>query len=166
MDGTMTPAEAPVLHAVTEATPAERLAIMPEDKEPTSTTPDPFAPLTDADRAAAAVIPAGRDDDGDDTLEVQPCPEQNPAPHRFRLRAYGEPAGVWFYRDAHEALVCVVARYDQFNEDGSPKLKENGKQGKVFSPWCYGRRQWTDPNGKAQDRTGWHTKSPPTPRPL
>ncbi|WP_428490284.1 DUF927 domain-containing protein [Rhodopila sp.] len=127
--------------------------------------PDPFAALTNDERAAAAATPSGSGDDAH-TLDIQTCPEREPPPHRFHHWVHGEPSGAWLYRDAHAALLCAMARYNLFNEDGSPKLKENGKQAKQFSPWCYGRRQWTDRDGKARDRTGWHAKAPPTPRPL
>ena len=88
-----------------------------------------------------------------DTLTALPAPEQNPPPARFRHLKHGEPSRIWLYRDAAGALICVVARYDTAT-------------GKKFSPWCYGRRVWTDRDGKPQDRTGWHAKAPPAPRPL
>ncbi len=129
----------------------------------------PFASLTEDDRARAASIPSGVGEGAsadDDTLEVCPCPEQNPPVRRFRHGRLGEPSGVWFYRDATGSLLCVVARYDLRNADGSPKLKENGKRVKEFAPWSYGRRVWTDRKGTPREVTGWHSKAPPTPRPL
>jgi hypothetical protein len=108
---------------------------------------NPFASLTEDDRARAASIPSGvggAASDHDDTLEACPCPEQNPPVRRFRHGRLGEPSGVWFYRDATGALLCVVARYDLRCADGSPKLRENGKRAKEFAPWSYGRRVWTD----------------------
>ena len=76
--------------------------------EPDAPGADPFAPLTDADRAAAAAIPAGgggeAGDDGD-VLELRPCPERNPPRHGFKHWQRGEPSGVWIYRTAEGAPV-------------------------------------------------------------
>lgn len=132
------------------------------------TPPDPFASLTETDRARASEIPSGGGGEAgeDDELTVMACPDQNPSIRWFKHWKHGEAAGVWFYRDAAVSLVSVVARYDLSNEDGSPKLKENGKRAKEFSPWTYGRRVWTDKKGKRRDIVGWHCKAPPTPRPL
>lgn len=130
---------------------------------------DPFAALTAADRARAADIPSGgggRAAGDDDELTTTPCPDQNPPARQFRHWKRGEAAKVWFYRDAAGSLMSVVARYDLFNADGSPKLKENGKRDKEVLPWTYGRRISTDDKGKKRDRTGWHCKAPPTARPL
>ena len=88
-----------------------------------------------------------------DILTPLPAPKQNPPPSQFRHWRHGEPSHVWFYRDAGGAVLCVVARYDT-------------PTGKQFAPWRYGRRVWTDKHGKPQDRTGWHCKALPEPRPL
>ncbi len=120
---------------------------------------DPFARLTDADRERAANIPAGgggEAGDDSDAVELQPCPEQNPPPHRFKHWVHGEPSGVWLYHDAAGGLLCAVARYDVAKPDGSP--------GKDVLPWTFGRRVWTDRNGKPRDIVGWHCKAPPAPR--
>ena len=122
---------------------------------------DPFAPMTDADRARAAAIPAGgggEAGDAADAMELRPCPEQNPQSHHFRHWERGEPSRVWVYRTAEGAPVAVAARYDFTTADGSPD--------KDVLPWTFGRRVWTNRKGNAQDRTGWHCKAPPTPRPL
>lgn len=122
---------------------------------------DPFARLTDADRARAAAIPAGgggEAGDDDDTLELQPCPEQNPPRHCFKHWQHGEPSSVWLYRTAEGEPVVAAARYDFTAADGTPD--------KHVLPWAFGRRVWTDRNGKPRDITGWHCKAPPEPRPL
>ncbi len=121
---------------------------------------DPFAPLTDADRARAAEIPAGGGGDAgdDDDLTMLPCADAVPPASFFRYGDLPEPSGVWVYRAADGAPVAVAARYDGTAADGTPA--------KDVRPWTFGRRIWTDRKGKAQDRTGWHPKAPPTPRPL
>ena len=129
--------------------------------ETRETPVDPFARLTDADRARAAEIPAGgggeAGDDGD-VLELRPCPERKPPRHGFKHWQHGEPSGVWIYRTAEGVPVVAAARYDFTAPDGTPD--------KIVLPWCYGRRVWTDRKGNPQDRTGWHCKAPPAPRPL
>jgi putative DNA primase/helicase len=121
---------------------------------------DAFTPLTDVERAQVQSIisgtPASADDT--DTLELQPCPERHPDKQTFRHGTHGDPARVWFYRNPDGELVAVVARYLVTNTDGTP--------GKTFAPWIYGRRAWTNRHGIPQDRTGWHCKGLPLPRPL
>ena len=133
---------------------------MRSDIEPDAPTGDPFALLTDADRERAASIPAGASDAGagDHTLELRPSLEWNPPDHRFRHWERGDPSRVWLYRTVEGAPVAAAARYDFTAEDGTPA--------KDVLPWTYGRRVWTHRKGKTQDRTGWHCKAPPTPRPL
>lgn len=124
---------------------------------------DPFSPLTGDDRARAraTAIPSGSgggaaDDDG--ALTMLPCPDPVPAPARFRIGDLPNPAGLWIYRTAEGMPVVAVARYDGTAADGTPT--------KDVRPWTYGRRVWTDRNGKAHDRIDWHCKAPPTLRPL
>jgi len=128
--------------------------------EPDAPAADPFARLTDADRAAAAAIPTGGGEAGEDdgAVEMRPCPEPSPPPSRFKHWTHGEPSAVWLYRTTEGDLVAAVARYPVTRADGTPD--------KEVLPWCYGRRVWTGRAGKAQDRTGWHCKAPPAPRPL
>jgi putative DNA primase/helicase len=124
---------------------------------------DPFASLTDADRARASAIPSGgggaAGDDGDDgELTMLPCPGEVPPLSAFRFGELPEPSRVWVYRTAEGAAVAVAARYDGTGADGKPT--------KDVRPWTYGRRLWTGRDGKPRDRTRWHCKAPPSPRPL
>ncbi len=154
------PAEIRHLEGVNRVSPTEAPRGNTGNTAPTEGA-DPFARLTDADRARAAAIPAGgggeASDDGD-TLELRPCPEPNPPPHRFKHWQHGEPSRVWFYCAADGAFAVAAARYDFAKADGSPD--------KDVLPWCHGRRVWTDRNGQPRDITGWHCKAPPAPRPL
>ncbi len=106
------------------------------------------------------MIPAGGGTEagGDGELTMLPCPEQSPPAHRFRHSEHGEPSRVWFYRTAEGAPVVAAARYDFNAADGVPT--------KAVLPWTFGRRVWTDRKGSPRDRTGWHCKAPPSPRPL
>lgn len=120
---------------------------------------DPFAPMTAADRARAAAIPAGGREAGDDgELTMLPCPGELPGAAYFRFGGLPEPSRLWVYRTAEGIPVAVAARYDFTTADGAPA--------KDVRPWTFGRRVWTDRKGNAQDRTGWHCKAPPSPRPL
>ena len=123
--------------------------------------PDPFAVLTDEDRAHASKIPSGGSGgaaDDDDELTMLPCPGEVPPPSFFRFGDLPDPTRIWPYRTAERAAVVVVARYDGTAADGTPT--------KDVRPWTYGCRIWTDAKGKQQRRTGWHCKAPPSPRPL
>lgn len=121
---------------------------------------DPFASLTDADRERASAIPSGGGGaDGDDgEVTMLPCPGEVPPLSFFRFGDLPMPSCIWTYRTAESAAVMVAARYDRATADGNPT--------KDVRPWTHGRRVWTDAKGKAQDRTGWHCKAPPSPRPL
>lgn len=125
-----------------------------------NSTPDPFAGLTEADRARASALPSGgggaAGDDGE--LTMLPYPGEVPPLFAFRFGELPEPSRLWVYRTAEGAAVAVAARYDGTDADGKPT--------KDVRPWTYGRRVWTDGNAKAQDCTGWHCKAPPLPRPL
>ena len=126
-----------------------------------STPPDPFASLTDTDRARALEIPSGGGGGaaGDDhELTMLPCPGDVPPLSFFRFGDLPIPSRIWTYRTAEGAAVVVAARYDGTTADGTPT--------KDVRPWTYGRRVWTDRNGEERDRTGWHCKAPPSPRPL
>jgi uncharacterized protein (DUF927 family) len=121
-----------------------------------------FAPLTDADRTRAANIPTGGGPagtgDAADAVEIMPCPEQNPPVQRFKHREYGEPSRISVYRTEQGAPIVVAARYDFTKPDGTPD--------KIVLPFTFGRRVWTARNGEPQTRIAWHSKAPPSPRPL
>jgi hypothetical protein len=120
---------------------------------------DPFASLTDADRARASQIPSGGGAAGDDgELTTMPCPGEVPPLSFFRFGDLPIPSRIWTYRTAEGAPVVVAARYDGAAADGTPT--------KDVRPWTHGRRVWTGRDGKQRDRIGWHCKAPPSPRPL
>jgi uncharacterized protein (DUF927 family) len=121
---------------------------------------DPFAPLTDAERALVNAAPNGGDKQGGDydNLTMLPCPDELPAVSHYRFGNLPEPSCIWVYRTVTGDAAFVTARYDLPTADGSLK--------KDIRPWTYGRRVWTDRNGNLQDRTGWHCMAPPSPRPI
>ena len=128
-----------------------------EASEPTAdaAAPDPFAPLTNADRADRPV-PAGSD--AGDVLTMRPSAGEAPPAACFRFGHLPEPSRLWVYRDAQGAPLVVVARYDGTAADGTPT--------KDVRPWTFGRRVWVDGTGKERAEINWHCKAPPTPRPL
>ena len=87
-----------------------------------------------------------------------PCPGEVPPRSYFRFGELPEPSRIWVYKTAEGAAVVVAARYDGAAADGTPT--------KDVRPWTYGRRVWRGREGKKRDRTGWHCKAPPSPRPL
>ncbi|MGX9963140.1 DUF927 domain-containing protein [Roseomonas sp. F4] len=86
-----------------------------------------------------------------------PLPLEAPLPADLYHPGFGKAVACWHYRDAEGALLFVVARFER--RDGLKVRKD-------VTPFCHGRRVWTDSKGARQDRTGWHMKAPPAPRPL
>jgi putative DNA primase/helicase len=84
--------------------------------------------------------------------------KQPPSAANFQFGNLPKPSALYFYRTAEGAIVAAVARYEIVGILGGTR--------KDIRPWCYGRRQWTDKAGKARDKTGWHCKAMPEPRPL
>lgn len=128
--------------------------------QPTAALFDPFAPLTDSDRARAASIQAGgsRDAGDDEEFTVVPFRSKLPGPGHFRFGDLPVPSALFVYKTAVGVAQVVVARYDVIAADGSSQ--------KEVRPWTLGRRRWTDRKGHPKDITGWHCKAPPAPRPL
>lgn len=113
---------------------------------------DAFAPLTEAEKtAAAAGVTAGAD-----AAEVwEPhCPAPSEPPGTLRHWQHGESVARWVYRTADGKPVFAVYRFNA----------ADGK--KETLPYSYGRRVWTDKNDRRQDGTGWHWKRPTAPLPL
>ncbi|WP_439597969.1 DUF927 domain-containing protein [Falsiroseomonas sp.] len=116
---------------------------------------DPFAPLKMNGVAHHPAPPP-------DTKEVweptaTPLSVDPPEAADLFHPGFGKAVACWHYRDAEGALLFVVARFER--RDGS-KVKKD------VTPFCHGRRMWIDSKGARQDRTGWHMKAPPAPRPL
>ncbi len=145
------------LAPATDASETDVSPIRPDDRADMCDPADPFARLTDADRAARAA-PTDDGDDPDDMLALLPFAGPVPPATVFRLPDMPVPSRLWAYRDTAGAVLAVVARYDTATSDGLPV--------KDIRPWSHGRRVWTDRAGKPRDRTGWHCKAPPSPRPL
>ena len=121
---------------------------------------DPFAPIEEKPPAANAAP-------GPETWEPRmPAPE--PVPERSALSFPGlsHPERLWVYRDAEGRPLFFTARFEPKNLDGSPVTGKDGKPKKHIVPYTYGRRVWTTQAGRRLDRTGWHPKAPPEPRPL
>ena len=119
---------------------------------------DPFAPLTEEDRARAEEIPPGGGEADDDDLVMLPCPGEMPPREHFRLWDGRVPSHVWAYRNADGRAMMVAARYDTTAPDGSLT--------KEVRPWTYGRRRRTNRSGERQVTEAWHAKAPPVPRPI
>ena len=109
----------------------------------------------------AAVAPAAAE--GDTLWEPSPTPLAVPAPALRDLYhpGFGHAVASWSYTDAQGGLLFVVARFEGTREKDGKKVSA-----KDVTPFCHGRRVWTDKRGVRQDRTGWHMKAPPSPRPL
>jgi uncharacterized protein (DUF927 family) len=113
---------------------------------------DPFAPLSGAEAVRGhAAEPA---EAAEAWSPATPAPAEPPEAAKVRHPAHGTAARRWVYRDAAGAPLFAVLRFDR--PDG----------GKEVMPYSYGRRVWTDRQGKRRDRTGWHFKAPAEPRPL
>ncbi|MGG5811446.1 DUF927 domain-containing protein [Falsiroseomonas sp. CW058] len=123
-----------------------------------ATPGDPFAPLPNGKINGVAHHAAPKPG-GDDVWEPTPTPLDQPVPELKDLYhpGYGHAVAVWPYRDAEGGLLFVVARFERRDGD---KLRKD------VTPFVHGRRAWTDSKGKRGDRTGWHMKAPPAPRPL
>jgi hypothetical protein len=74
--------------------------------------PDPFAGLTDTDRARDWAIRFGGGAGDDGELTMLPCLGEVPPPSFFRFGELPEPSSIWVYRTAEGAAVVVAARYD------------------------------------------------------
>ncbi|WP_338662607.1 DUF927 domain-containing protein [Pararoseomonas sp. SCSIO 73927] len=116
---------------------------------------DPFAPLGDLNGHAHETPPKKRDE------EWQPSrmPVMVPAPKLAELYhpELGQAVAMWEYRDAQGCLLFVVARFEK---------QVGEKLHKDVTPFCHGRRVWTDRQGRPQDQTRWHMKAPAAPIPL
>ncbi|MBW4034628.1 MAG: DUF927 domain-containing protein [Proteobacteria bacterium] len=108
--------------------------------------PDPFAPLTNAERLDGAAP------DAEVWEPILPAPDQPAA--TVKHPAHGASQVSHVYRDRDGAPLMVVYRFT------------DASGGKQDLPQSYGRRVWIDPKGKRQDRTGWHWKRPAKPWPL
>ena len=84
--------------------------------------------------------------------------DRPPSAATFEFGDLPQPSTLYFYRNAAGDIVGAVGRYEI--------VDALGQVTKEIRPWCHGRRQWTDKAGKARDRTGWHCKGLPEPRPL
>lgn len=122
---------------------------------PKKDSADPFAPLK---MNGVAHHPQPRPD-SKEVWEPTPTPLPLDAPQPADLfhPGFGKAVACWPYRDAEGALLFVVARFE--SRDGRKVRKD-------VTPFCHGRRVWADSKGMRQDRTGWHMKAPPAPRPL
>ena len=87
-----------------------------------------------------------------------PAPEEPPVLEKMRHPKFGRASFQWIYRDADGNPLCAVARFDHTDKEGRPA--------KDFFPYVYGRRAWTTTGGNRLDRTDWHMKGLPEPRPL
>ncbi|MBP0492856.1 DUF927 domain-containing protein [Pararoseomonas indoligenes] len=128
---------------------------MSEIHQPVKGEADPFAPLGGLNGHAHEEPPKKRDE------EWQPSrmPVMVPAPKLAELYhpELGQAVAMWEYRDAQACLLFVVARFEkQIGE----KLQKD------VTPFCHGRRVWTDRQGRPQDQTRWHMKAPAAPIPL
>lgn len=120
---------------------------------------DPFARLSDSERAPAAQVQVGTGGEvPHDTLTQSATAEKDPPLQRFEYYKFGIPARAWLYRNAAGAVIGAAARYDRIEADGSA--------GKDVLPWTYGLRVWIDRRGKPRSEKKWHCKAPPSPRPL
>lgn len=126
--------------------------------EHTHGSADPFAPLPPGHLNGATHAAAPRAG-GDEAWEPTPTPLTIPVPAPADLYhpGYGHPVALWPYTDAEGALLFVVARFEK---------RQGGEVKKDVTPFTHGRRVWTDRKGVRQDKTGWHMKAPPAPRPL
>ena len=106
-----------------------------------------FAALTETEKARD--LPAIR-------LTDEEWYPHTPAPSEPEL-----PCGasfMWVYRDAKGQAIYARVRFDKTDKDGKPA--------KDIRPLTYGRRVWTDKEGRRHDVTGWHFKQPSKPLPL
>jgi uncharacterized protein (DUF927 family) len=127
------------------------------DQIHTGATPaDPFAPLPRLNGHAHDPLPKPK---GDEVWEptATPLPIDVPAPDALYHPGFGKPVALWPYLNAEGGLLFLVARFERV---------EDGKRKKDVTPFCHGRRVWTDSKGQRRDITGWHMKAPPAPRPL
>lgn len=109
---------------------------------------DSFAPISHTSEAVSG--PAST---ASDMLQVVPA-ATDPDAGEFKHPRFGEPSGIWIYRDDDGKPIGVVARYE--SADGR----------KAVRPFTHGRRQWTDRGGNERDATGWHARAMPEPRPI
>ncbi|MCG0993882.1 DUF927 domain-containing protein [Acetobacter indonesiensis] len=111
-----------------------------------------FKPLTDTDREKAKALGGGNQNPDAEVWEpVVPAPSEPGKP--------SNATDMWVYRDAEGRPLFARFRYNgAVDADGIPK--------KEVRPLTYGRRVWTDKNGKQPDVTGWHWKQPAKPLPL
>lgn len=109
---------------------------------------DPFAPISQAGSAILETAPTAPD-----IIQLTPAATA-PNAGAFRHSRFGEPSRIWIYRDVAGNPVGAVARY------------ENAPGKKIILPFAHGRRQWKDQAGNELDKTGWHPKAMPEPRPL
>jgi predicted RNase H-like HicB family nuclease len=112
---------------------------------------DPFAPLH-----------ADGQQNADDPKQahwqpILPAPMEPPEPTKTTHYRHGRAVARWVYRTARGEPQFAVYRFDIKSGDGTAVLGRDGKPKKEFLPYVYGNR-----NGKL----GWHSKAPPTPRPL
>ncbi len=121
---------------------------------------DPFAPVGDTLPAVSAAPEP-------ETWEPQmPAPEPVPQRSALSFPGLGNPERLWIYQDADDRPLFFTARFEPKNPDGSPVMGKDGKPKKDIIPYTYGRRVWTTRAGRRLDKTGWHPKAPPDPRPL
>ena len=116
---------------------------MAESARATS-TPNPFAPLSQTDRAEAETLRLAVPPD-DWTPQV-PAPEGMTPPLNPRFGQLGQANRSWVYRTEAGEIAFAVYRFDYENAKGQPA--------KDTIPMTYGTK-----NGCV----GWHWKSPPAP---
>ncbi|GCD59745.1 DNA/RNA helicase [Acetobacter pasteurianus NBRC 3280] len=109
-----------------------------------------FKPLTEQEKQASHEHTAGKNTPA--VWEpMTPAPSEPEEPRNA--------TDMWVYRDAEGRPLFARFRYNgKPGADGLPK--------KEVRPLTYGRRAWTDSNGKRHDVTGWHWKQPAKPLPL
>ncbi|CCT60397.1 DUF927 domain-containing protein [Acetobacter pasteurianus] len=109
-----------------------------------------FKPLTEQEKQATRGLVT--DTHGAEIWEpMTPAPSEPEKPRNA--------TDMWVYRDAEGRPLFARFRYNgKPGADGIPK--------KEVRPLTYGRRVWTDSNGKRHDVTGWHWKQPAKPLPL
>ena len=108
----------------------------------------PFAPIMPEEMAAAAEGVASSPNPTD-KVPIVPVPDDAP-PCLFRDPEWGDPSGLWRYRDAEGRLFGYLVRYDVTNKEGKPD--------KNFRPFTYCRLK--------DGRHAWRAKGLPAPRPI
>ncbi len=116
---------------------------------PSAMAPDPFARLTAAEKSNGSTDHGTAKPDAERWEPQMPAPREPELVNSLPCWKGASPAAFWVYRNADRQPLFAVVRYN---------LPDGGKE---TIPCTYGRRLWTDRQGRQRDITG--ATAQPTP---